>query len=354
VGDLAVHAPELDLAGTIDFSGGNVTKADLPHLHIGQTVASLALSHEQGPWRVALHGPVIDLTVPLKRLDQKGTPEPTDPGPTVELDLKGDRVVLDADRALKEVTFKGVIANHALASGSLAATLGDASKFSFRLDGVEEGGRFAIATDDFGALLKVSGITDSAVGGDLTITGDSKPVPGGRLFAGHAEGHNYRFAGAPFLFRLLSIASFDAIATLLRGDGIPFTTLKGDFTLRSGVLTMSHARAYGGAIGLNIDGTVNLDTDILALEGTLVPAYTLNSVLGNVPVLGTMLLGGEGQGLFAANFRMGGSLDSPKISVNPLSTLAPGFLRNIFLFDAPNPDSTSKPTPDQATKPEGN
>jgi hypothetical protein len=58
-----------------------------------------------------------------------------------------------------------------------------------------------------------------------------------------------------------------------------------------------------------------------------------------VPILGKLLLGGEGQGLFAANYRAVGPIDDPKISVNPLSALAPGFLRNLFLFDAGNPNA---------------
>jgi hypothetical protein len=49
------------------------------------------------------------------------------------------------------------------------------------------------------------------------------------------------------------------------------------------------------------------------------------------------LLGGRGQGIFAANFRVAGPMSDPGISVNPLSALAPGFLRGLFLFDAGTP-----------------
>jgi hypothetical protein len=69
------------------------------------------------------------------------------------------------------------------------------------------------------------------------------------------------------------------------------------------------------------------------MRGTLVPAYAVNSILNNIPLIGT-LLGGPGSGVFAATYRMTGSLDDPDISVNPLATLAPGFLRGLFgIFD---------------------
>ena len=67
------------------------------------------------------------------------------------------------------------------------------------------------------------------------------------------------------------------------------------------------------------------------IRGTVVPAYALNSVLGHIPVLGDLLTGGEkGGGVFAANYSMSGTIDEPKILVNPLSALTPGFLRKVF------------------------
>jgi hypothetical protein len=81
----------------------------------------------------------------------------------------------------------------------------------------------------------------------------------------------------------------------------------------------------------------------------LIPAYSINSVLGNVPVLGPLLLGGEGQGIFGANFKIAGSAADATITVNPLSALAPGALRKLFLFEAPQPDAA--PAPPAPTNP---
>jgi hypothetical protein len=48
------------------------------------------------------------------------------------------------------------------------------------------------------------------------------------------------------------------------------------------------------------------------------------------------LLGGKGEGIFAANFKIAGPVSNARISVNPLSALAPGALRKLFLFEAPD------------------
>jgi hypothetical protein len=66
-------------------------------------------------------------------------------------------------------------------------------------------------------------------------------------------------------------------------------------------------------------------------------------VLGNVPPVGKMLTGGEGQGVFAARYSITGSDDKPDVSVNPLSILTPGFLRGVFdVFDKPAPTADQK------------
>ena len=52
--------------------------------------------------------------------------------------------------------------------------------------------------------------------------------------------------------------------------------------------------------------------------------------IGRIPVIGDLLVGEEGSGIFAATYRLKGPLDDPDVSVNPLAALAPGFLRNLF------------------------
>jgi uncharacterized protein YhdP len=128
----------------------------------------------------------------------------------------------------------------------------------------------------------------------------------------------------------LALPSFTGAGSLLAGSGIPFSTLRGEFAYADAHLTLQNLLAYGEALGVSANGAVDLRRDRLDLQGTIVPAYALNSILGNVPVIGSLLLGGEGQGLFAANYRVTGSAADPQVAVNPLSALAPGFLRRLF------------------------
>jgi hypothetical protein len=69
------------------------------------------------------------------------------------------------------------------------------------------------------------------------------------------------------------------------------------------------------------------------MTGTFMPAYGLNSLFGQLPIIGAILGNGRDRGLLGITFKMVGSFEAPKLTVNPLSLIAPGVFRNIFEFE---------------------
>jgi len=184
--------------------------------------------------------------------------------------------------------------------------------------------------NDMGAALRALGIIDTIEGGALEITGRSTgPAPYHPL-DGRIEAKDYVLREAPVMAKLLSLASFTGISDVLSGEGLKFKRLVGDFKLKDGVVSTDLLRAYGSALGLTAKGTLNFGEDAIDIEGTVVPAYTVNRILGEIPLLGWLLVGGEGEGFVAVVYGIDGELSDPQVSVNPLSVLTPGFLRGIF------------------------
>ncbi len=125
----------------------------------------------------------------------------------------------------------------------------------------------------------------------------------------------------------------DSASTAARsvdGNAVGFTRLKVDFQRSGSRLDMKNATMYGQAIGLSVDGWLDYVHDTVAMTGTFVPAFAVNNLFSQVPVIGVLLGGASNEGLFAINFRISGSASTPTLSVNPLSAIAPGFLRKIF------------------------
>ena len=90
----------------------------------------------------------------------------------------------------------------------------------------------------------------------------------------------------------------------------------------------------------------------------LVPASRRASLIaqpGNQDVLewNIVLGGGANEGLFGLNFRISGPATAPVLTINPLSALAPGFLRKIFGAGEVGSGQAPQPEPPQAPAPGG-
>ena len=127
-----------------------------------------------------------------------------------------------------------------------------------------------------------------------------------------------------------STANLDALVETLQGQGLGFNRLIAPFRLSRDGLDLTDARAFSASLGMTAKGRVDLARHTIALEGTIVPAYFFNTLLGNIPLIGRLFSPERGGGVFAATYAMTGSLDDPAVSVNPLAALTPGFLRGLF------------------------
>jgi hypothetical protein len=113
-------------------------------------------------------------------------------------------------------------------------------------------------------------------------------------------------------------------------DSVRVGRLQSNFTWSSGRLSVREGVMSGPEIGLTFDGFIDFPRDRIDLSGSYVPAYALNSLLSDIPVVGVVITGGQHEGIFALNYRVTGALSSPVVNVNPLSAIAPGLMRKIM------------------------
>lgn len=191
---------------------------------------------------------------------------------------------------------------------------------------------FRLESTDAGYTLKAFGLYDKMRGGKLLIYGS--PHEGdlrGNLF-GKAQVEDFRVKDAPALAKLISAMSLQGVDNLLKNEGLVFKKLESDFEWRfhdeGNLLVMKDGRTSGSSLGLTFEGIVNQGKNTMDVSGTVIPMQAVNSIIGEIPLIGNILTGGEA--LFAATYSMKGSAKNPKVSINPLSVLAPGFLRRIL------------------------
>lgn len=200
---------------------------------------------------------------------------------------------------------------------------------TLRPDGNKAPLRLSVTTDDFGDFLRAADITDQVHDGKLTIMGNST-FANPRRIEGEIKLRNYKVRKLPFLAVLLNAASFAGFADMLGGSGIGFDRLEGKYVWDGAQVRLDDLRTSGGAIGLNLDGTVDFDANQGDFQGTVVPFSFFSNIIGHIPLVGDILTGGGGGGVFAVTYRAKGDLGDMKFDVNPVSALTPGILRRIF------------------------
>ena len=138
--------------------------------------------------------------------------------------------------------------------------------------------------------------------------------------------HDFKLQDVPILAKILSLASLQGFADLLTGEGIRFKELEMDFTTKKNLITIDEMYAIGPSISILLSGYV-VKGELISLRGTLVPATTLNKVIGSIPILGNILVGKKtGEGIFGVSFKVKGPPKDLKTTVNPIKTLTPRFI----------------------------
>jgi hypothetical protein len=88
----------------------------------------------------------------------------------------------------------------------------------------------------------------------------------------------------------------------------------------------------GDQIGATFQGIVRDRKGNMDMTGTFMPAYGLNRLFAELPLIGVILGNGSDRGLIGITFKLTGKFDQPNLQINPLSIIAPGVFRQIFEF----------------------
>lgn len=342
-------------AASADFVAGRLAALRLARLRLGRTDLSGEVRFPGGdrPIAVQLRGKMLDLAArfgprpgspPAPSRPPPSAPSPSPRrGPPWTLGARFGTVRLAGGETLSDLSATGAndglvwqrlqLAARIGTAGRLEARIGPAPAAALRAGTAPAGSlpvrSLLVQASQAGALAHGLGLPGRLEGGQLTITGQFGPEPASVL-TGIATLEDFRLREAPVLARVLQAVTFYGVLELLRGPGLGVTRLVAPFSLDDGTLTLREARAFSPSLGVTAAGRIDLDRDRIDLNGTIVPAYFFNALLGHVPLVGRLFSPERGGGMFAASYAVEGALKNPTVSVNPLTTLTPGFLRGLF------------------------
>ncbi len=194
-----------------------------------------------------------------------------------------------------------------------------------------------IKSANAGFMTKAILEADFLEGGEMVLNGTLPKNGAAAKF--DIEVTNGRLRDAPFLTQVLSLASLRGLADTLGGEGVLFSKINVPLTVSGGRYIVEGAKAQGPALGMTANGYIESKSGKIEVDGVLVPSFGVNSALGGIPIIGDLVVGRDGEGVFSLTYGVNGTLKKANVSVNPLSALAPGVIRRIF----ENPTDTRIP-----------
>ncbi len=318
---LVVEAAGLKATGTVqNRPGGGLDRARLDTVRLGGWFdASVELV---GRGKAAPELRILDGTLDMRRAtfgsggSESGS-ESGGGGETGPLQVRLKRLQVTDTIALHD--FTGQFTTKGALAGPFSGLLNGKTRVAGNL--VPRGARSAvlIESDDAGGVFRSSGLLSQAHGGKFKMT--LLPVKEAQ-YDGTVHITNTKVKDGPAIAALLNAISVVGLLDELAGQGIQFTKVEARFRLGPSRLTLYESSAVGPSIGVSMDGTYDVVSGVLDMQGAISPLYLVNAI-GSV-------LTRKGEGVIAFTYRLRGTSDAPSVKVNPLSGLAPGMLRDLF------------------------
>ncbi len=246
----------------------------------------------------------------------------------LSVDLKN--VYMRNSEVFKELSANMQCDSKLCTKGNLYTKINNDNFLVMSLKNIGDRSSLLVESDNAGAVINAFNISRNIRGGQLNIDATLNPGKKITIARGMIKIFDFAAVKTPLLGKILTLASFQGFVDLLNNEGISFKKFEAPITMGDGIITIKNAKSSGSSIGLTAEGTINTAQDRVDIKGVIVPAYAVNKAIGKIPLVGNIIIGGKNEGILATKYSLEGSYDDAKVSVNPLSILTPGFLRNIF------------------------
>jgi hypothetical protein len=317
--------------GMIQNTDDGITQVRIDAFTLGGNDFRALITDNKGHLEVDATGQIVD----LKNFGT-GHPEGFNPPEDKvdvfdlpELTLRAQsKVVHLADHDVLNVVLDTKMRNDAIERLSLSAQSGAKKPFKIALN--PEGTSVDVNSEDTTFLTEALGLQSRLEGGTLKAT--MAPLTKGRLTPQtkiHLEMNQVTLKRAPVFSRILSLASLSGPLELLTGQGMLMHKINMDARLGKETFFIDNLEMKNASLGVFFTGKMGLNDDSIVGKGALVPAYALSRIVSSIPLLGGILTNSD-NGIISISFGLSGKMDDPTVTVNPLTSVTPGVLQDLF------------------------
>ena len=128
----------------------------------------------------------------------------------------------------------------------------------------------------------------------------------------------------PVSLKLLSLPSISGLVSIAEGEpGIRFGYGEIKYTESEDLYSNIEAFAVSDSLGLVMDGSIDRKKKAIDMKGEISPMHLVNAIIQKLPIIGNILVGNEGEGMFSIDFTLTGNQDDPDVDSVPLSIIKP-------------------------------
>ena len=343
VKDLKISGKDLKIQGNMRIGpDGAILEGTLPVVNLDdQTQMGLGIKTVDGVLNLSITGTTFDARRLISQMFMSSGPPPA-AGIPVVVQAAVNRVYANRGEVIDNLNGQLEINNGVVQRADLTGQFASGGPVTLKITPAAQGMReMRVVGRDAGAALRASNLYSKVAGGSLEFSA--------MLDAGAQSG----IQRGLLVIRNFEVRNEVALSNINeqerakrpngpRRDGLAFSRLTLPFSADQRFVRIGDALVQGPEMGASAQGIIRKVDGRMDIGGTIIPAYALNAALSEVPVLGEVLMGGRGQGVFGLNFALQGTMQEPRFVVNPVSAIAPGFLRHLFSIGGggTNPDGT--------------
>jgi hypothetical protein len=341
--DLKILGKDLKIQGSMRIApDGTIIDGTLPVVNLDDlNQVALGLKTVNGVLNLSITGDSFDARRVISQMFTASGPPPT-AGIPVTVQASVARVYANRGEIIDELSGQVEINNGVVQRADLAGQFVSGGPVTLKITPAAQGTRdMRVIGRDAGAALRASNLYSKVAGGSLDFSATLDAGAQSGIQRGLLVIRNFEVRNEVALSNLDDQGRTKK-ATGPRRDGLSFSRLTLPFSADQRFVRIGDALVQGAEMGASAQGIIRKADGRMDIGGTIIPAYALNAALSEVPVLGEVLTGGRGQGVFGLNFALQGTMQEPRFVVNPVSAIAPGFLRHLFSIGGgqTNPDGT--------------
>ncbi len=318
-----------------------------PHIKVKGSLKNHRLNLKIKAGKMGLM-PIIDL---VNKEEKKNTPS-SDYKFESNIDAEIKSVQLTNGVTLPDVIIKSLYSKGEPETITIKSIKDDKTLIDFYYGPREDKTIFDFKTETLSDLLSGFNIHNHIKSTLLYIHAE-KPLKSNQAMVGKLKIKDLHVKNTPILANLFSLMSLESLLSTLTGKGMLFMKGVAHYEYKDKKIAVTKSSLTSSGIGLTAQGYIDINKDLLDLDGVIIPANVLNQAIAGIPIIGNILTAGETEsGIVSNSYTLKGSLSDPKISANPLSVLAPTFVKRIFfgLFGAEEKEINIENFPDLSVK----